>query len=274
MNFFNSKQRSALKKGRTPGAVARRTREIYSQEGVYRASTIDHLPSTGEMIYSDVLLKIRLDLVRTFSSKAILLDVCCATGKHLNSFADTLKLGIGIDFSLHYLECANASCNFTVPRNTYFVCSDATKIPLRNDYFDVAYSFSTLYQIPNVDAAIQEMARVVKPGGKCIFDLGNLYSLNTFVANAYPELPDHCYIPVSRMKKIIYDSGLTILEHRAFQILPMWSDRPWWLKPLLSPRLTRLLEKKYKGKMLDEWLSNLLVFNSFAFRHLFVCEKG
>jgi hypothetical protein len=75
------------------------------------------------------------------------------------------------------------------------------------------------------------------------------------------------------MKNYIRQAGLVIADHRAFQILPMWSDRPKWLKPLLWPGWAHLMQKKIGPKMLDEWISNLPGLKLLAFRHIFVCEK-
>jgi len=274
---FSDIQTAFSKRENMPEKIAARTRDIYSQDGVYKVDTVDHLPSeTGELSYSETLLKIRLDLVRQYSpADATVLDVCCATGKHLQGFLGTMHSGVGVDFSFHYLQRAVSDLRQDPSSaNVKFLCCDATQIPLRSNSFDVAYSFSALYQIPQVESVIHEMARAVKTDGVCIFDLGNLYSLNTIVLEAYPDLPDHCHISLARMKKNIRDSGLYIVEHRAFQILPMWSDRPKWLGLFLLPVWTRLLSKKIAGRMLDEWISSLPVLKFFAFRHVFVCKKG
>jgi ubiquinone/menaquinone biosynthesis C-methylase UbiE len=211
--------------------------------------------------------------VRQLADQATLLDLCCATGQHLISFTNRMKYGIGVDFSLPYLQKAHANKTSGNNNHTHFVCGDVKTLPFQMHYFDLVYSFSSLYQIPNVGDVLHEISRVLKPGSKCILDLGNLYSLNLIVSKAHPELPQPCYIPVGTMKRLLQEAGLVITEHRAFQILPMWADRPKWLKPLLWPGWKRLLEKQIKGKMLDEWISNLPGLKFFAFRHVFVCEK-
>jgi SAM-dependent methyltransferase len=251
-------------------------RTLFAREGAYKTDTISPLPPVVPSDYSDRLLKIRLDLVRRLAANAVVLDVCCATGQHLISLADVMRVGIGLDFSLHYLERADANRN-AAANNVSFACGDAGQMPFSADRFDVTYSLSSLYVIPNVGDAIREMARVLKPGGKCVLDLGNLYSLNVIVARAYhKKLGWVRQYPVSvpAMKRLIRGAGLKVLEHRSFQCLPLWgADRPRLLKPLLLPFWTRLLSKQLKSKMLDEWISSLPVFRHIAFRHVFVCEK-
>ena len=216
-------------------------------------------------------------MVRQYLNHSSLLDLCCGTGQHLMGFAGEIQTGIGLDFSLPYLQRANNDKEKYGLANMGYSCSDARRIPFRSNYFDIAYSFSALYLIPDVGNVISEVSRVLKPGGKCILDLSNLYSLNVIVINAYHKdlgWAQHYTISVSEMKKMINQSGMRILEHRAFQILPLWGgDRPSWLKVFLAPFWTRLLTRQVGGKILDEWISNLPGFNFFAFRHIFVCEK-
>jgi hypothetical protein len=75
------------------------------------------------------------------------------------------------------------------------------------------------------------------------------------------------------MNRLLDEAGFAIIEHRAFQILPLWGDRPKWLGPLLRPQCKWILQKQVRGKMLDEWISNLPVIKHLAFRHIFVSEK-
>jgi hypothetical protein len=76
------------------------------------------------------------------------------------------------------------------------------------------------------------------------------------------------------MQKTIRVSGLRIIEHRAFQLLPLWdAHRPNWLKPLLLPVWSKLMRIQIGGKILDEWTSSLPFIKYFAFRHIFICEK-
>jgi hypothetical protein len=75
------------------------------------------------------------------------------------------------------------------------------------------------------------------------------------------------------MRGILRKSKLRIVEHRAFQLLPLWGDRPRWLYPILAPFWNRLMRKRVRGKMIDEHISNISFLKLLAFRHIFVCEK-
>ena len=206
----------------------------------------------------------------------MVLDVCCATGLHLLSFRDVIGHGVGLDFSEPYMQRANESKATSGATNVEFVCDDACAMPFQSGSFDVVYSFSALYAIPDVHKVVCEISRVLKPGGTCILDLANRYSLNAIVGRAYLDQgwTPMFLISLPAMYAMLREHKLVIRNHRAFQILPLWgANRPAWLKPLLWKGWTRLLAKSCRGKMLDEWISNLPGLKLLAFRHVFVCEK-
>src|SRR5688572_27527177 len=56
--------------------------------------------------------------------------------------------------------------------------ASALNIPYPSDHFDVVYSFGVLHHIPEVDKAIKEIYRVLKPGGELVIMLYNKPSIN------------------------------------------------------------------------------------------------
>lgn len=252
-------------------------RTPFIKNDIYQADTISHLPPVELSTYSDKLLAIRLKMVARYSPQAKILDVCCATGQHLTSFAEEMSLGIGVDFCESYLKRASLYKDTMKRTNVSFLCCDAARLAFHDATFDLAFSFSSLYIIPNVRQVVREVARVLKPGGKCVLDFGNLHSLNTIVNRTYHREKGWARsfaVPVAVMQRFLEESGLVIQEHRSFQILPLWgANRPAWLKPFLWNGWTRLLSYTIHGKMLDEWISGLPLLNRFSFRHIFLCEK-
>jgi len=252
-------------------------KKLWSCEGAYKIDAVSSLPSIGTQSYADELLRIRLAMVREYAREALTLDVCCATGVHLLSVSNVIGQGVGLDFSEPYIKRANENKATSGVTNVEFVCDDARTMPFQSDSFDLVYSFSSLYAIPEIHKVIGEISRVLKLGGLCILDLGNRYSLNAVVGQAYV---DEGWTPLfllslRAMYQMLQRQGLAIRSHRAFQILPLWgADRPVWMQPLLWNGWTRLLATFWRGKMLDERFSSLPGLRSLAFRHLFVCEKG
>ena len=98
---------------------------------------------------------------------APVLDLGCGDG-HFASVAFDHPLDVGLDPWWDPLLEANT-------RHAYrmLVRSDGAKIPFPDGFFATAVSNSVLEHIPHVDAVVEEIARVVRPGGRFIFCVPN-----------------------------------------------------------------------------------------------------
>jgi ubiquinone/menaquinone biosynthesis C-methylase UbiE len=248
-------------------------RTTYETEGVYRADTICHRLNEQSKEYAERLLLEKLRTVRRHLGDGLLVDLCCATGEHLFTLADVADNCLGIDFSRPYIDRANQRSKELCLSHVKFEVGDAKSLPLETGSVATLYSFSALYAIPDVYVVIREVSRVLRNGGRCVLDLGNSKSLNSICVKAYTELPPTFHITVPEMQRICESSGLKIIEHRSFQLLPLWADKPRWLWPLLHPVWKKIMAVRFKGKMLDEWVSSSRLLRPYAFRHLLVCEK-
>lgn len=253
-------------------AIEAENRRKYSGEA-YDARTICAQTADDAKDYSSRMLQLKLEMVARKCPGDVLVDLCCGAGGSMHATGASRAIAIGLDLSEPFLQHARHLQREKNDARIAFACSNARAIPLASDSVDALYSLSSLYYIPALGEVIAEIARILRPCGRCVLDLGARPSLNTIVCRHYPELAVSCHVTVGEMLAACRASGLTIVEHRCFQILPMWGDRPWWLKPLLHPIWTRLLGVRFKGRMLDEWISSLPVLRHFAFRHVLLCEK-
>jgi len=225
--------------------------------------------------YYSLLTEFKLELIYKHMHNERVLDIGCGTGDYLFRYHDIITNGIGVDFSEKMLKEAKRKKENGNFKSIEFVCCDVKNLPFSNGFFELCYSYATLYYVPRIELAISEISRVLKSGsGVAILEFGNLYSLNTIVCKAYPEWAIPCHISTHEMRRIIRKAGLDIITWRAFQILPLWGDRPGWLRYLLHPFWKKLLQRRtVKGKMLDELISSAPLFKRFAFRHIIVCRK-
>lgn len=97
------------------------------------------------------------------------LDISCGTGLITLPIAKTIgEKGeiVAIDLSEGMLEKAAEEANKNGFSNISFKHMDAEDLDLSDDSFDIAINSLGLMYYPNPDQAIQEMYRVVKPGGR------------------------------------------------------------------------------------------------------------
>jgi SAM-dependent methyltransferase len=216
----------------------------------------------------------RIDEVRRGYRGGLAVDLCCGNGFYAVALAGELERVLGLDFSPEMVAAARARAQAAQCRNAGFCLANARCLPLADASAGLVYSFSSLYHIPAVEQVVAEVARVLGPRGVAVLDFGALRSLNTLVCRAAPETAEPCHRPLGEILDILRQCGLSVERRRVFQILPMWGNRPRWLRPLLHPGWKWLLSRTCRGRMLDEWISGLPLVQHFAFRHVLTCRKG
>jgi ubiquinone/menaquinone biosynthesis C-methylase UbiE len=116
--------------------------------------------------YHDLLDELETGFVERFGRDKDILEVGCGTGlvlMRLRKFARSVK---GVDLSPGMLEKAKA-------RGFDAVVGSATELPFADESFDVACSFKVLAHVPDIEKALDEMTRVVRPGGVVIAEFYN-----------------------------------------------------------------------------------------------------
>lgn len=106
----------------------------------------------------------------------------------------------------------------------------ATSLDYADGYFDAIVSFHAIEHIPDVEAAIAEMARVVRPGGKVLLvypsePVRGLFAIPTAVIlhrNPFKARQVHVHkLNPDRLEKLLRAGGLT----------PVRSQRRLWPSP-------------------------------------------
>jgi ubiquinone/menaquinone biosynthesis C-methylase UbiE len=116
--------------------------------------------------YHELLDELEAEYVARFGTGREVLEVGCGTGlvlQRIEAFASRVR---GVDLSPGMLEKARA-------RGLDVVEGSATALPFEDASFDVSCSFKVLAHVRDVDLALREMARVVRPGGHVLAELYN-----------------------------------------------------------------------------------------------------
>ena len=120
------------------------------------------------------------------------LESVAAFGDHAGQAIAEIGCGVGTDGSrfleggARYLGVDQSSVAVRTARATFdmlglgglVVQGDATTLPLRSGAVDFVYSNGVLHHIPDTDAAVREIHRVLRPGGQCLVMLYHRSSLN------------------------------------------------------------------------------------------------
>lgn len=106
-----------------------------------------------------------------------LLEVGCSMGNDTIQFARRGMHVTGVDITEKAIELIQGRFALYGEKGDFRV-ADAEALPFEDNTFDAVYSFGVLHHTPDTAGAIEEIRRVLKPGGKAFIMLYNTYSLN------------------------------------------------------------------------------------------------
>lgn len=132
-----------------------------------------HLP------YHRMLDDLEVEIALRYGAGKDVLEVGCGTGLILHRVARSARTATGIDLSGGMLAKA-------AERGLAVAQASATSLPIATASVDVAYSFKVLAHIPDIEGALREMARIVRPGGWVLAEFYNARSLRRLVKALKP----------------------------------------------------------------------------------------
>jgi demethylmenaquinone methyltransferase/2-methoxy-6-polyprenyl-1,4-benzoquinol methylase len=94
------------------------------------------------------------------------LDLATGTGDIAFALRARGASVVGLDVTPRMIELAAAKANGA--RNPSFLVGDMARLPFRSASFDLVTTGYGLRNVPDLTAAIDEMARVLKPGGQAL----------------------------------------------------------------------------------------------------------
>ena len=153
-----------------------------------------------------------------------MLEVGIGTGKNLPFYPPNCDL-TGIDFSTGMLDIAREKMVKIGLVQCELIEMDIEEMSFSNDCFDTIVSSFVFCTVPHPDKGLNELYRVLKPGGKAIF-LEHMKSSSKWL-NAFLWMMDKITTPLlgtsmlRETQKEIEKAGFTILssENKVFDIL-------------------------------------------------------
>jgi len=102
---------------------------------------------------------------------ARMLDVCCGSGASALPAADAVGPGgsvTGVDLAENLLELARAKAKQRGLTNVEFETGDMTELRFETNSFDVVVCVFGIFFVPDMEAAVQELMRVARSGGRVV----------------------------------------------------------------------------------------------------------
>jgi ubiquinone/menaquinone biosynthesis C-methylase UbiE len=124
--------------------------------------------------YHALIDQLQVDLAKPLATGQDILEIGCGTGMILKELAPVARNAIGIDISPGMLAQAQA-------RGLEVVVGSATDLPFQEESFDMICSFKVLAHIEDIEKVMQEVARVLRPGGVAALEFYNSQSLRTLI---------------------------------------------------------------------------------------------
>lgn len=160
-------------------------------------------------------------LVEMAAPRGVVLDDGCGTGAFLE-FAEGRRSGadryVGVDISRVMLSHAQRrlQARGAAP---LLVQADACRLPFADDTFDVIYARGLIHHLPEPERGMQELRRVLKPGGVAVVLDPNKTLISTlprYLARRTEHFDDdHKNFRVEELARIV-KSALTLEQTRFF----------------------------------------------------------
>ena len=217
-----------------------------------------HYESYEKKVYSAFKVPEYIEMIQLVNGNYLLLrnasilDIGCSAGVSTITLA-TLDFKVtGIDISDGLItQAKQLAANEKI--NTEFFTGDATRLPFENQSFDVCFMVGLLHHFPNYLPVIEDIYRVLKPGGLIVAVEPNAWNLSYMISfklvylkqgvtpNEFPISPFKIRDDFSKLF-----SRVSILPFRRFDV-PFLRQSGWIGKGLMGQILRR-------GCLIFRWL--------------------
>jgi len=230
--------------------------------------------SYGFDVNANLSARLKYDLaLKYLNPEDDVLDVGCANAIHMRLLARRCRSITGIDINDAMIEIARKTLGDEGITNFSLEKRSAADLGFSDSSFDLVYAFSTLALVPDVERAMQEIHRVLRPGGIALLDLTGRWNLSRVYWGMYYRRHGHFGLHSFSYREIaarLESMGFAIVESHALGFLDQWRYVPGlhWCK-----WLDRWLHASPQHD-LDYRISNLSWVFPLANRWYLACRKA
>lgn len=157
------------------------------------------------------------------------IDVGCGAGTYTRFLADKGLAVVAMDYSLPTLSKAQSR----IPAGVMLVAADVTKLPVGRNGVDGALCFGVLQALPSSEAAVAELASVLRQSGELWIDALNAWCLPHIGERIWRRVrgrrPHVRYESPLRLMRLVRGAGLNDARLHWLPILPGSLQRHQWL---------------------------------------------
>src|SRR5690348_61266 len=155
--------------------LAERSRAFLQKEAIHSQWQSDYLNSDMDSFYDLAFA----DIIKRIGAKPgdIVLDAGCGYGYHTVRLARSGATITAIDFSEPALnEARSTIAEAEIQDRVNLEQADLTVLPFSPESFNYIVCWGVLMHIPNLEAALAELTRVLKPQGYLVLCENNMHS--------------------------------------------------------------------------------------------------
>jgi len=147
------------------------------------------------------------------------LEIGCGRGVGTRIILEQFGAGevLALDLDPDMVRLARRRLAPYAPRRCRVEVGDAASIPEPDASFDAVFDFGILHHVPDWPAAVAEVARVLRPGGRFFFEEVTRSALDRWAYRTFLEHP-----PANRFRTAEF---LAELEHRGIRVAGNYVER-------------------------------------------------
>lgn len=201
-----------------------------------------------------------------------LLDIACGNGQFLKEAQKKIR-AFGVDISTRALQDARKNAN-----QSLLVNGSANTLPFTDGYFDYVTCLGSLEHFTDMDKALSEMKRVLKPGGKLNIYVPNFDYLGLVLYRLRNKgTPEQLQANEALLKRKEWEKIIRryfeIKKVAGYNNYPKIYEIEYWRYPLYHFKQDKKLKSLLRGVYYN--LVNLCAPGDLACHFCFICQhKG